>query len=218
MKIVKPSFEILTPAAEIRLMCRKIEQIGRICYKSEDRITTDSSKAFVKMLIERGHEAMVEHSGHISVKFICDRGVSHELVRHRLPSFAQESTRYCNYSQDKFNNGITFIKPVFFDYPGSAYLLWEDQCKNVEDTYLALIRKGATPQEARTVLNNSTKTEIVISTNVREWRHVFRLRTPGTAHPQMRELTIPLLKELSEIEPILFQDILKGVGPYEYGG
>ena len=138
------------------------------------------------MLIERGHEAMIEHSS-LSVKFTVDRGVSHELVRHRIASFAQESTRYCNYSKDKFDNGITFIKPFFWEEGTEEYCNWEQAMSLAETGYLSAINMGATPQEARSILPNSTKTEITITANYREWRAFFRLRTAKAAHPQMQE-------------------------------
>lgn len=209
MRVIKPEYEILTPISEGGIKeLQHIEKIGRVCYKSEDKITDDgeSAKNFVRMLIGRGHEAMIEHSS-LSVKFIVDRGVSHELVRHRIASFAQESTRYCNYSKDKFNNGITFIKPFFFDGDDNRYQRWLSEMASAESAYLDLLNMGATPQEARSVLPNSTKTEITITANYREWRNFFKLRTAKAAHPSMREITIPLLKELQEKLPIIFDDI-----------
>lgn len=216
MKIINAGYEILTEISEGGIdELQHIERIGRVCYKSEDKITEDgeSARKFVKMLIDRGHEAMIEHSS-LSVKFIVDRGVSHELVRHRIASFAQESTRYCNYSKDKFDNGVTFIKPFFFegdaygeDTMSDSYMFWEEAMKNAERSYLNLLKIGKSPQEARSVLPNSTKTEIAITANYREWRNFFKLRTTKAAHPQMREVTIPLLAELKEKLPIIFDDI-----------
>lgn len=209
MKIIEPSYKILTEISEGGIKeLQHIEKIGRICYKSEDKITEDgeSAKKFVKMLIDRGHEAMIEHSS-LSVKFIVDRGVSHELVRHRIASFAQESTRYCNYSKDKFDNGITFIKPFFFEEGTQNYNEWVYAMGISEKSYLQMLKDGATPQEARSVLPNSTKTEITITANYREWRNFFKLRTAKAAHPSMREVTIPLLKELKTKLPIIFDDI-----------
>ena len=215
MKIIKPSYEILTPISDGGIKeLQHIEKIGRVCYKSEDRITDDgeSAKKFVKMLISNGHEAMIEHSS-LSVKFVVDRGVSHELVRHRIASFAQESTRYCNYSKDKFGNEITVILPCFFDTGmgilsnSLVYQEWKSACECAEERYFNLLKMGATPQEARTVLPNSLKTEITITANYREWRNFFKLRTAEAAHPQMREVTIPLLKELKTLIPIIFDDI-----------
>ena len=215
MKIIKPSYEILTPISDGGIKeLQHIEKIGRVCYKSEDRITDDgeSAKKFVKMLISNGHEAMIEHSS-LSVKFVVDRGVSHELVRHRIASFAQESTRYCNYSKDKFGNEITVILPCFFDTGmgilsnSLVYQEWKLACECAEERYFNLLKMGATPQQARTVLPNSLKTEITITANYREWRNFFKLRTAEAAHPQMREITIPLLKELKTLIPIIFDDI-----------
>jgi len=205
MKIIKAGYEILTPINRMEIL-KNIEKIGRVCYKSEDRITDESAPKFVRMLIGRGHEAMIEHES-LSVKFICDRGVSHELVRHRIASFAQESTRYCNYSSDKFNNEVTFIEPPYFlNCDGRAKVWWEAM-KASEDAYLYLLSNEITAQEARSVLPNSLKTEVVMTANLREWRHFFKLRTAKAAHPQMREITIPLLRELQSLLPEIFDDI-----------
>lgn len=205
MNIINASYEILTPITGEEL--KAIEKAGRTCYKSEKNITDDSAREFVKKLIKNGHEAMLEHSS-LSVKFICDRGVSHELVRHRLASFAQESTRYCNYAK---NGELTFIKPCFFDdFRGVDYELWRTAMVTAEDAYLTMIRNGCTPQEARSVLPNSIKTEVIMTANYREWRHFLNLRAAratGPAHPQMEELTIPLLKELTNLIPDVFDDI-----------
>ena len=209
MRIIKAGYEVLTQISEGGINeLRHIEQIGRVCYKSEDKITEDgeSAKKFVKMLIDRGHEAMIEHSS-LSVKFTVDRGVSHELVRHRIASFAQESTRYCNYSKDKFGNEITVIKPLFFEEGPDKYIDWKSAMSLAEQHYFELLSKGASPQEARSVLPNSTKTEITITANYREWRNFFKLRTAKAAHPQMREVTIPLLAELKSKLPVIFDDI-----------
>lgn len=221
MNIMKPSFEILTPISDGGIEeLKHIERIGRVCYKSEDKISEDgeTAKKFVKMLIDRGHEAMIEHSS-LSVKFTVDRGVSHELVRHRIASFAQESTRYVNYSLDKFGNEINVIDingGIELDakmngMPDSIIDVilheWIGAMKDAEKHYMRMIELGATPQIARSVLPNSTKTEITITANYREWRNFFKLRTAPTAHPQMREVTIPLLKELKNRLPIIFDDI-----------
>ena len=208
MKIINPSYEILTPITGNEL--KNIEIASRTCYKSEDKITNDSAEKFVKMLIERHHEAMLEHSS-LSVKFICDRGVSHELVRHRLASFGQESTRYCNYTKDKFGNELTFIKPLFFEEDSGEYYHWEHAMMDCEFYYNELIKSGCTPQEARSVLPNSIKTEVVMTTNYREWRNFFKLRAcreTGPAHPQMEELTVPLLKDLKVLIPVVFDDLV----------
>lgn len=210
MKIIDQSHEILTPISEGGLEELKlIEKIGRTCYKSEDRITEDgeSAKRFVRMLIQNGHEAMIEHVS-ISVKFITDRGTSHEIVRHRIASYAQESTRYCNYSKDsKYPDGITVIYPVGMEHESPDYLDWKVACEDSEHWYFQAIKRGATPQMARAVLNNSLKTELIMTTNLREWRNVFRLRCAKAAHPQIRALMTALLKELQTKIPVVFDDI-----------
>ena len=216
MIVIKPYFEILTHFSDGGIEeLQKIERAARTCYKSEDKIdkTGESAKKLVSALIKSGHEAMLEHS-QLSVRFICDRGVSHELVRHRLFSFAQESSRYVNYSKDKFGNEITIIEPCFWcgddDRSKMMYNEWYEQCKSAESSYLLLTKMGATAQEARSVLPNSTKTEIVVTGNYREWRNFFKLRVDKAAHPQMRELTIPLLHVLETLIPIVFDDISEG--------
>lgn len=188
---------------------QKLELVGRTCYKSEDKITEDSAAKFVAGLIKRGHEAMLEHVS-ITVKFVTDRGISHEIVRHRLASYAQESTRYCNYSQDKFGHELTFIIPDFLEYGSEGFKLWKDEMKQVEKTYFAMLEAGHTPQEARSVLPNSLKTELVMTANLREWRAFFKLRaanSTGAAHPQMLEITRPLLDDLKAMVPVVFDDI-----------
>ena len=221
MHILKAQFEILTPISEGGIdELKHIEKIARVCYKSEDRITDDgeSAKKFVRMLLDRGHEAMLEHSS-LSVKFTVDRGVSHELVRHRIASFAQESTRYCHYSLDKFDNEINVIdvmdgiefdnKMVNMDAEIIRLIVgeWLSAMEDAEEHYMRMIQLGATPQIARSVLPNSTKTEITITANYREWRAFFKLRTANAAHPQMRQVTIPLLNELKGLIPVIFDDI-----------
>lgn len=210
MRIINAGYEILSNISKGGIEELKfIEKVGRTCYRSEDKIKKDgsSAKEFVKMLIDRGHEAMLEHVS-ISVKFIVDRGISHELVRHRLASFAQESTRYCNYSKDKFGKEITFIKPFWLeDETDPAYHMWYGAMRIAEGRYFELLDKGGTPQEARSVLPNSVKTEIVVTMNIREWRHFFKLRCDTAAHPQMREVTVPLLREMKEKLPVFFDDL-----------
>ena len=247
MKIIKAGYEIIRPDTDgpeaKNAIYRLIEQAGRTCYKSEDRITPESAAKFVENVVKRGHEAMLEHAV-MTVKFTVDRGVSHELVRHRVASFAQESTRYCNYSKDKFGNEITVIEPVFFrnipekekkmcrqllDDPESfkdkklmdflnngtedlhrRYARWYESCSYSEQNYFAMLELGATPEEARSVLPNSLKTEVIMTANMREWRHFFRLRAAGETekpHPQMLEVAVPLLNQCRTQMPELFGDI-----------
>lgn len=209
MKIIKASHFIEGDIDGYELL-KKIEKAGRICYKSEEKITLDSAKKFVKKLIETGHESVIEHEK-ITVRVICDRGVTHEIVRHRMASYSQESTRYCNYSKSKFGNEITVIEPCFWK-SGNAedmekYEVWRKLMGESEKTYIKLIELGATPQEARSVLPNSLKTEIIMTMNLREWRHFFKLRTSNAAHPQMREIACPLLDEFKKQIPVIFDDI-----------
>lgn len=209
MKVISSHTEILTPISKGGVKeLQRIEKAARVCYKSEDKIDDngESAKKLVSALIRSGHEAMLEHSS-LSVKFVVDRGISHEIVRHRLFSFAQESSRYCLYSKEKFGKEITFIKPYFFEGDADKYQMWYESCQVAEHYYLALIDAGAKAQEARSVLPNSTKTEIVVTGNYREWRNFFKLRVAPDAHPQMREVTIPLLDVLQQSIPIIFDDI-----------
>jgi len=200
MKIVEQSWEwVQKPALPLQI----IELAGRTCYKSESMITEDSSKKFVKMILKRGHESVIEHIS-ASVRFITDRGVTHEMVRHRLCAFSQESTRYVNYKSDD----IQFIKPVWYDNSTVAeQSVWDNSCKTSEADYKLLSKLGWTPEKARSVLNNSLKTEIVVTCNVREWRHIFKLRTGKAAHPQMRRLMMPCLDGFKQEIPIVFDSI-----------
>lgn len=235
MIIVEPSYELMYfPGTPTRL----IEKCGRTCYKSEEKTSEGSDERFVKMILKRGHESVIEHVS-ATVKFVCDRGVSHEIVRHRIASYSQESTRYCNYSSDKFGGHVTFVKPCFL--PGcpigefksidvfmeksveseinhhsevNALHLWGNAMLTSEHFYFGLLSNKENslqcdlhPQEARSVLPNSLKTEIVCTFNFREWRHFFKLRTSKAAHPQMRELTVPLLKRFKILFPVIFDDI-----------
>ena len=205
MNIIEPGFEVLDDL-DGRRMLRKIEAAGRICYKSEENITDGSAEIFVRSILKNGHESVIEHEK-ISVRVVCDRGVSHEIVRHRIASYSQESTRYCNYSKEKFGKELTFIKPVFWEEDSKEYQLWKNLMKKTEASYNELIEMGAAPQEARSILPNSLKTEIVITMNLREWRHFFRLRTSKKAHPQMRQISRMILEYFKENIYAVFDDI-----------
>ncbi len=209
MKIIKPSVEFITPVDGATIL-RRLEECGRVCYKSEDRITDDSAAKFVRGIIKRGHEAVLEHCS-FTVKFTCDRGVSHELVRHRIASFCQESTRYCNYSKDKFGTEITVIEPCFLLPDTDGYRIWRESCETAEEAYFSMLGWGCSPQEARSVLPNSLKTEVVMTANIREWRHFLRLRCSTAAHPQMREVATQLLEECCRLMPDLFDDVREGL-------
>ena len=213
MKIINPYIEIwpFNPDA----IMRNLELAARCAYKSEGNITNDSAGPFLQKIIKSGHESVLEHEK-ITVRFVVDRGISHELVRHRIASLTQESTRYCNYSGNKFGNEITVIRPFFFNdcrdvsskqIPHTKLYNWRLACISSETLYFKLIELGATPQEARSVLPNSLKTEVVMTANIREWRHFLRLRCDKAAHPQMRQVAIPLLFLLKAQLPVLFGDI-----------
>ncbi len=220
MRIIKPSFEILTQnlSKEDLTTLRLIERAGRTCYKSEENINDESAIGFVgARLHEDHHESIIEHSS-LTIKFICDRGVSHELVRHRLASFSQESTRYCNYSKGRYGNQLTFIQPLWVsDEDVSSYFnnsltgeescIWLEAMSKSEESYLMLLYLGWRPEQARSVLPNSLKTEIVVTANFREWRLIFKQRTSEKAHPQMRELMIPLLEEVRSKIPVIFDNL-----------
>lgn len=182
-----------------------IERNARICYKSEDRMGSDLSQGFLKRILANGHESVIEHEK-VTVYFVVDRGVSHELVRHRIASFSQESTRYCNYEKDKFGKEISVITPFYYKNNSEAYNHWKDACESAERAYLSLVSMSA-PQEARSVLPNSLKTEIAVTFNLREWRHFFSLRASAKAHPQMQQVTIPLLLLFKQRFSPLFDNI-----------
>lgn len=188
----------------------KIEKVARTCYKSEGKIQEGSAAKMVASIIKSGHEAMLEHAS-VTVKFVVDRGISHELVRHRLASFAQESTRYCNYSKDDFGSEITFIIPEYLEYKSEGWNIWKESMKQAEDAYFKMLDFGLSPQQARAVLPNSLKTEVVMTANLREWRHFFKLRALGTTgkpHPQMLEVTVPLLEDFKQMIPVVFDDLV----------
>lgn len=212
MILVKPTVEIIDMADYADIL-RKIEKIGRVCYKSEDKIQDGSAEKFIAGIIKRGHESVIEHES-VSVRVICDRGVTHEIVRHRVASYSQESTRYCNYSKDKFQNQISVIDistGFSYDMENPAdrqkYEIWQEAMENAEKSYFQMLEAGASPQEARSVLPNSLKTELVMTMNLREWRHFFKLRLASGAHPQMREIAKLILEVFRQKLPVFFQDI-----------
>lgn len=223
MNVLSPEAKIIDKERINGLdVLKRIEKVGRVCYKSEDKITEDgeSAKKFVRMLIKNEHEAMIENTDNISVLFTVDRGVTHELVRHRPASFAQESTRYCNYSQEKFGGDINVIniktgietegKIVDPMVIGELVAEWTNAMQDAEKHYMRMLELGATPQIARSVLPTSVKADITVTANLREWRHILKLRAVGTTgrpHPQMVEIMVPLAKEFHELIPVVFDDI-----------
>lgn len=205
MRIIEPYFEIIDDIHGQDIL-KRIENFGRVCYKSEDKISAGTAQKFVQNILDRGHESVIEHEK-ISVRIICDRGVTHEIVRHRIASYSQESTRYCNYCDHKFGNELTFIRPVFWKNDKEKMEIWESCMRHTESMYNKLITMGVHPQEARSILPNSLKTEIIVTMNLREWRHFFKLRTSKRAHPQMRQIATSILFKFQEEVPIIFDDI-----------
>ena len=206
MKIIEPEIYFESDVNGLDII-KHIEKAGRVCYKSEDKVTEGSAETFIRNILKRGHESVIEHVS-VTVKIICDRGVTHEIVRHRIASYSQESTRYCNYSQDKFGNELTFIKPCFWNVDSDQYKSWKKVMQLVEEEYFELLKIGVKPQEARSILPNSLKTEIYVTMNLREWRHFLKLRTSKDAHPQMREIAIKIFEEFNSKLPIIFEDII----------
>lgn len=196
------SYFVIEDKIDGQQILKNLERYARISHKSEDKIAPDSAGKFLRKILEMGHESVIEHEK-ITVRVICDRGLTHEIVRHRIGSYTQESTRYCNYK----SSGIQVIQPFFFVEDEKKYQIWLKAMHACENAYNDLIEAGASPQEARTVLPNSLKTEIVVTYNLREWRHFFKLRCSKQAHPQMREIAIPLLREFKRRIPVIFDDI-----------
>lgn len=206
MKIIEPSVEVKPFDAD--KMLNDIAEYGRVCYASE---SVGDPVSFIRQLIKRGHESVIEH-GVITVIVICDRGVSHEVVRHRIASYSQQSTRYCNFSDDKFGKEISAITPhkAFWTTPvgmdKEKVRVWYDALLHCEKAYMALIALGATPQEARSVLPNSLATKLVMTMNLREWRHFLKLRTSLAAHPQIRQIANMILEEFRRLIPVIVED------------
>lgn len=212
MIVKQPEIEILSTET-YEDMVKRIERIGRVCYKSENRIEEGSAEKFIRGIIKRGHESVIEH-GSITVKITCDRGVTHEIVRHRIASYSQESTRYCNYANEKFGSQITCIDVATgFSYDLNnendrrKYEVWNEAMEAAEKYYFKMLELGAKPEEARSILPNSLKTEIVVTMDIREWRHFIRLRGAGAAHPQMRQVALMIRDTLAEKYPIFFRDL-----------
>ncbi len=201
MKIVEPTvnLEWITPDA-----LKVLEGAGRICYKSESNITDSSAPSFVQKIIERGHEAVIEHAS-ASFKIITDRGITHEIVRHRIASFCQESTRYCNYSNEKFDNEIAVIEPPKMNE--ASRNAWIRACETAEKEYFIMLESGATPQIARSILPTCLKSEIIMTCNFREWRHFLKLRLAKGAHPQIIQIAQMIKEILISKYPEVFSDL-----------
>jgi thymidylate synthase (FAD) len=205
MKTVHAQFNLTYPATpeEAERELRKIEAAGRTCYKSGHKIDDESYLKFIANIIRRGHLSVIEH-GMATAHIVTDRGITHEIVRHRIASFSQESTRYCNYSQDRFGNELTFIEPPQLH---SSYDEWRQAMEDAERHYFAMIKAGRPPQIARSVLPNSLKAEIWITANLREWLHIFKLRTSQAAHPQIRQVMVSGLHQMSILMPVVFGEM-----------
>jgi thymidylate synthase (FAD) len=201
MRIIKP--EVHFKKQDWKELLHSLEEKGRVCYKSEDRMTDTSAAVFIRSLIQRGHTSVLEH-GSVSMKFIVDRGVTHEMVRHRHGAYSQESTRYCNYGG---NHEITVIEPFFFRGDDLLWESWQYSCAEAETMYQRLLIAGATPDEARSVLPTSLKTELWATYNLRQLRHFLKLRSSKRAHPQMRQVAIPLLIKVKDLLPVIAADI-----------
>lgn len=224
MQLIKQS-AVIYPFDPVEIY-RKIERAGRLCWKSEEKVTDSSYEKFIPMIMSKHHESVLEHAS-ITIRFITNRAVTHELVRHRIGvAYSQESTRYCNYSKDKFNNQLTFILPSWLNLEERAWtaeeiikseytgehLVWLNNTINSEFAYNSLINEfGWTAQQARGVLTNDLKTEIEVTVNIRELRHILLLRGDNAAHPQMRELMLPVLDEMNDKLPLLFNDIWRDI-------
>jgi len=207
VQIVEPSAH-LEDEIDGEEILRKIERAGRTCYRSEDRITPDSSHRFVKMLLDRGHESVLEHEK-VTVRIVCDRGISHEIVRHRVASYSQESSRYCNYSKGQFGGEITVVPMLDGLTPqqiARRVILWE----SIQKVYMDELNEGVAPQQARDNLPTCLKTEVVWTCNLREWRLVFKQRTASAAHPQMQKIMKSLLLEFRRVIPVVFDDVGEG--------
>lgn len=209
MKIIKPSVEIMQEIDGDKIL-KHLELCARNCYKSEGNITEDTSSAIkmINKLIELDHTAMLEHYN-VTVRFICDIGVYKDITRHRHASFAIESTRYCNYSKDKFGNEISFIKPCNIEEGSELWNEWSNQMKDVETTYIKMAELGAKPDQLRMILPHSTAASVVMTANMREWRYILKLRCSKAAHPSVREVMLMLLNEFHSKIPILFDDIFE---------
>lgn len=204
MKIIEPSIEVQNFNGE--QIMKNIEQACRTCYRSEDKISNKSYKTLLKNCITRGHESVMEHEK-ITVRMVCDIGVYKDLTRHRIASFSIESTRYCNYGKDKFDNEIKFIKPCNIDEDSDLYAFWKHTMERIEMNYLHMAEHGATPDQMRMILPHSTAAEVCMTANIREWRHILDLRTKKMTHPSIRQILIPLLLLFKTEMPELFGDI-----------
>lgn len=205
VKIAAPKVEVLTPLDGDAIL-KHLELCARNCYKSEDKITEDSARQMVRKLLELGHEAMIEHYN-LTVKLTCDMGVYKDLTRHRHVSYAIESTRYCNYSKGKFGNELTVMKPCHIKEGTPEYQIWLSTMETIEKNYNAMAELGCKPDQLRMLLPHSIKADVIMTANLREWRHIFKLRCAPAAHPTVQEVMKMLLGTLKREIPVIFDDI-----------
>lgn len=185
---------------------KRIERACRMCYRSEGNITEDSYKSLLKNCISRGHESVLEHEK-VSVRIRADIGTYKDLTRHRFASFSVESTRYCNYGKNKFDNEIKIIKPCHIEEGTELYDLWKEALEDMEKHYLAMSKAGAIPDQLRMILPHSTAAEYSMTANIREWKHILSLRCSNHTHPSIRQVLIPLLLKFKEDMPEIFGDV-----------
>lgn len=203
MKIVEPRIRVEN--YDSRKIMKNLERACRTCYRSEDLTTDESYKTLLKNCINRGHESILEHEK-ITIRLTCDVGVYKDLTRHRFASFSIESTRYCNYGKDKFDNEIKFIRPVFADEIDKI-TIWKDTMQTIEDAYMKMVAAGYKPDEMRMILPHSTAAEVTMTANIREWKHILDLRTKKMTHPAVQQVMIPLLLNFQKNMPEIFGDI-----------
>lgn len=208
VKIIEPSFEILTPIDGNQIL-KHIEKCGRTCYQSYENETEDTSSAekMIKMLIKMGHESVLEHFL-ITIKAKIDVGNYKDLTRHRFASFSIESTRFCNYSKGKFGNELTVISPCNMDKSSGIYHIWLKTMNDIEKAYIDMSEMGAKPDQLRMILPHSLAAEVTMSANLREWRHIFKMRCQKAAHPSVRQIMLQVLNEFKKQIPVIFDDLI----------
>lgn len=204
MQIVDPHIQV--EKIDGTKIMKNIERACRTCYRSEGKITDESYKTLLKNCITRGHESVLEHEK-ITIRMYCDLGVYKDITRHRIASFSIESTRYCNYGKDKFGNELKFIKPCNIEKGTELYKFWEEACKEIEKNYIKMSKLGALPDQLRMILPHSIAAEVIMTANIREWKHILSLRASSHTHPSIRQLMIPLLLYFQEIMPEIFEKV-----------
>lgn len=204
MQIVDPYIQV-EKVNGIQIM-KNIERACRTCYRSEGKITEESYKTLLKNCITRGHESVLEHEK-VTIRMYCDLGVYKDLTRHKIASFSIESTRYCNYGKDKFDNELKIIKPCNIEEGTDIYANWKNACEAIEKNYMEMSKKGALPDQLRMILPHSIAAEVTMTANIREWKHILSLRASNHTHPSIRQLMIPLLLYFKQIMPEIFEDV-----------